>query len=105
MCTPNSSADPNIPWDVYKKEKLKRRGEKKETIKNNKDAAELSVESSEPSSGPWIRLKAIIRCIMKAIGSSCKNFIYDEGLLPFWFELVLFSFPGGVKQVPRHCMS
>ena len=34
-------------------------------------------------------LEAIIRCITKAIGSSCENFIYDEGALPFWFELIL----------------
>ena len=39
---------------------------------------------------PWIWLEAIIRCITKAVGSSCENFIDNEGTLPFWFELVLF---------------
>ena len=75
---------------MYKKGKTKKkRRKKKETRKNTKDAAELSVESSEPSSIPWIPLKAIIRCITKAIGSSCENFIYNEGALPFWFEHIL----------------
>ena len=54
--------------------------------------AELCVESSELGSVPWVQLKAIIRCIAKVIGSSTKDFIYDEGVLPFRFELALFLF-------------
>ena len=54
--------------------------------------AELCVESLELGSVPWVRLKAIIRSISKAIGSSGKDFIYDEGPLPFRFELALFLF-------------
>ena len=54
--------------------------------------AEPCIESSEPGIVPWVRLKAIIRCVSKAIGSSSKYFIYDEGALPFGFELVLFLF-------------
>ena len=75
------------------KEKFKKGREKgKNLVKVKPKEAELCVESSEPSSIPWVRLKAIIRCITKAIGSSSKDFIYDEGLLPFGFELVFFLF-------------
>ena len=52
--------------------------------------AELCVKSSEPGSVPWVRLKMIILCIAKAIGSSSKDFINYEGALPFGFELILF---------------
>ena len=52
--------------------------------------AELCVKSSESGGVPWVRLKAIILGVAKAIGSSSKDFIYYEGGLPFRFELVLF---------------
>ena len=51
---------------------------------------ELCVKSSESGGVPWVQLKAVILCIAKAIGSSGKDFIYDEGALPFGFELILF---------------
>ena len=51
---------------------------------------ELCVKSPESGSVPWVRLKAIILRIAKAIGSSSKDFIDDEGALPFGFELILF---------------
>ena len=66
--------------------------------------AELCVKSSEPGGVPWVRLKAIILRITKAIGSSSKDFIDNEGALPFGFELTLFSSPGGIEQVLRRCM-
>ena len=90
MSTPNSSVDPNIPWDIKRKKIKKERRKKEPSQKIKKDATELSVELSEPSSVPWIRLKEIIRCMTKAIGSSCENFINNEGALPSWFELIPF---------------
>ena len=88
---PNNAIDPNIYWEE-KGNHQKGIEKRKNLAKVKPEEAKLRVESSESGSVPWVRLKAIIRCIVKAIGSSSKHFIYDEGALPFRFELVLFLF-------------
>jgi len=74
-----------------KKEKTEHEGRKERNLVEVKPKkAELCVESSELGSVPWVRLEAIICSIMKAVGSSGKEFVYEERALPFGFELVLF---------------
>ena len=91
MRTPDNAVYPIIQYKERKVKRVKRkRKREKPSFKLRPKEAELCIKSLELGGIPWVRLKAIILCIVKVLSSSSKDFINYEGALPFGFELILF---------------